>query len=272
MSERALVLVTGSSDGIGLETAMELVRRGADVLVHGRSEARVSAAHARVQREAGRELPRGVLGDFASLASVRAMAERLESAGVRPTVLVNNAGIFCNERALSAEGFERTMAVNHLAPLLLTHLLLAHEGARIARVVNVSSMAHQGGRVDVNDVGLKKRRFDAYGMYAASKLANILCSRELARRLPGVAVNALHPGVVSTKLLTEGFGMQGGDTLEESAATSVMLAIEPAYAKATGGYYARKRETSPSASAQDGELARAFYEASVAAIGVSAVP
>lgn len=265
---RPLVLVTGSTDGIGLETALQMVRRGADVVLHGRSEKRLKAAHERVQSEAGREIPRGVLGDFSSLASVRAMADELERTGVRPTVLVNNAGIFCNERSLSADGFELTMAVNHLAPFVLTHALLRQPGASVQRVVNVSSMAHQGGRVDVNDVGLKKRRFDAYGMYAASKAANVLFSNELARRKPLVMSNALHPGVVSTKLLTEGFGMQGGDTLEESAATSVMLALDEKCATVSGGYYAQKRKREPSAAVQDRELARAFYEASARAAGV----
>ena len=137
------MLVTGSTDGIGRETALELARLGARVVVHGRNATRVSEAHAAVARVSEVEPPEPVVADFASFAAVHELVSALDSRGVVLDALVNNAGVYMKRRELSADGVEMTLAVNHFAHVLLTHLLLAGpSGQRLSRVVNVSSVAH----------------------------------------------------------------------------------------------------------------------------------
>lgn len=269
------VLVTGATDGIGRETARELVRRGATVIVHGRRAAKAKevAAELAGSARAGVTIPEPVLGDFASLADVRRMAKELVERGDRVDVLVNNAGLYTSELQTSRDGFEMTFAVNHLAPFLLTHLLLPRlRESATPRIVNVSSMTHSSGTIDLESLGSTKR-FEPYAAYAASKLANVLFTVELARRLrPGLPVNALHPGVVSTKLLTEGFGMRGGASVAEGAATSVRLALAPELATVTGRYFASGKEAAMAPAGRDRELARVFYEKSCALAGVTPLP
>ena len=269
-----IILVTGATDGIGRETARELTRRGARVLVHGRNPGRVADTVAEL-RSLGGAPPEPVVADLASLAAVRAMAAELAARGVQPEVLLHNAGVYMKRREHSADGFEMTLAVNHLAPFLLTHLLLASSvGDQLRRIVNVSSMAHNRGRIDLEDVQLLRASFNSYASYASSKLANVLFTVELARRLAQrkVMVNALHPGVSSTKLLTEGFEMEGSDSIEASAATSVMLCVDPGLAQATGGYYVRGKRAPMHAVARDAELGRRFYEVSVGMTGAVPLP
>lgn len=269
-----IILVTGATDGIGRETARELTRRGARVLVHGRNPGRVADTVAEL-RSLGGAPPEPVVADLASLAAVRAMAAELAARGVQPEVLLHNAGVYMKRREHSADGFEMTLAVNHLAPFLLTHLLLASSvGDQLRRIVNVSSMAHNRGRIDLEDVQLLRASFNSYASYASSKLANVLFTVELARRLAQrrVMVNALHPGVSSTKLLTEGFEMEGSDSIEASAATSVMLCVDPGLAQATGGYYVRGKPAPMHAVARDVELGRRFYEVSVGMTGAVPLP
>ena len=269
-----IILVTGATDGIGRETARELTRRGARVLVHGRNPGRVADTVAEL-RSLGGAPPEPVVADLASLAAVRAMAAELAARGVQPEVLLHNAGVYMKRREHSADGFEMTLAVNHLAPFLLTHLLLASSvGDQLRRIVNVSSMAHNRGRIDLEDVQLLRASFNSYASYASSKLANVLFTVELARRLAQrkVMVNALHPGVSSTKLLTEGFEMEGSDSIEASAATSVMLCVDPGLAQATGGYYVRGKPAPMHAVARDVELGRRFYEVSVRMTGAVPLP
>lgn len=270
-----IVLVTGATDGIGRETARELVRRGATVLVHGRRAAKAKAIAAELAELAGsrRRTPEPLVADFASLDDVRRMAKELVERGDAVDVLLNNAGVYMNELQKTRDGFEMTFAVNHLAPFLLTHLLLPRlRESAAARIVNVSSMAHSSGRIDLDALG-STRRFEPYAAYAASKLANVLFSVELARRVgPKLPVNALHPGVVSTKLLTEGFGMRGGESLAEGAATSVRLALSPELANVTGRYFSHGKEAAMAAHARDRELARAFYEKSCELTGVRPLP
>jgi NAD(P)-dependent dehydrogenase (short-subunit alcohol dehydrogenase family) len=264
-----VILVTGATDGIGKETAKILARRGAHVVVHGRSQEKAEAAKRDIERETGKKLEGAVHADLASLDEVRAIAKQW---GDKPLdVLVNNAGVYMKKRTLTPDGREMTMAVNHDAPFLLTHLLLPHlKKAPQGRVVNVSSIAHGRGRIDVDDIDLA-RSFDGYGAYASSKLANVLFSVELAKRLKGtnVTVNALHPGVVSTKLLKAGFGMGGPDSHEEGAATSVHLALDDV--SANGKYFVASRESMPQRPAFDEELCRRFYEESCKRVGIEGI-
>ena len=271
----SVVLVTGATDGIGKETALELARLGARVIVHGRSEARVAAAYQELESVSEAPPPKPVIADFASLAQVRALVHELGRRGLAIDTLINNAGVYMKRRELSAEGIELTMAVNHFAHVLLTHLLLESEvGKSLTRIINVSSIAHTRAYIDLEDIDNTRSPFDDYQAYATSKFANVLFTVELARRLQarGVLVNAVHPGVVSTKLLTTGFEMRGPDSLGKGARGSVMLAISPEYAHISGAYFMEGREANMHRRATDRDLAARYYELSVARVGVPALP
>jgi NAD(P)-dependent dehydrogenase (short-subunit alcohol dehydrogenase family) len=267
-----IVLVTGATDGIGRETALELARRGARVLPHGRSQDRLDALVKNLRTISVDAALEPVRADLASLAEVRAMAAEVARRGVPVSVLLNNAGVYQRKREESADGFELTFAVNHLSHFLLT-LLLLESTPSLERIVNVSSGVHASGTIDPERAGRDRGRYDAYAAYADSKLANVLFTVELARRLSGrgVTVNALHPGVVSTKLLTQGFGMGGRDTLEASAATSVLLALDPGVAGLTGRYFAYEREAPMSAAAADRALTKRFFDESARLASVTPV-
>lgn len=254
-------LVTGATDGIGLATALELKKRGFAVLVHGRSEEK---ARAKAKEVGPKAIP--VWGDLGELKQVRALAAQTEQAlaGAPLDVLINNAGVFETVRKQSPDGHELTMAVNHLAPFLLTTLLEpALKRAPQGRVVNVSSMAHARGHLDLADFDFHQR-FDGYLAYASSKQANVLFSRAHARRLQGTAVTtyALHPGVIGTKLLKKGFGAMSGGTLEQGAATSVYCATDPQLAKVTGRYYSDSREVECAPQARDEKLEEGLWSLS----------
>jgi NAD(P)-dependent dehydrogenase (short-subunit alcohol dehydrogenase family) len=267
-----VILVTGATDGIGRETAVTLARLGARVIAHGRRPERLTAVHDELERASRTSQPAPAEADLSSLAEVRRLAADLSERDLGIDVVVNNAGVFMNDQRLTADGVETTMAVNHFAPFLLTHALLAgRHGAALRRVVNVSSMAHQSGRIDPEDAALTRRPFDGYDAYAASKLANVLFTVELPRRLGTHAptVNALHPGVVTTKLLREGFSMKGGDSLEEGAKTSVFLATDPSVAGVTGRYFVRCREANPHRAAADAALCRRFYDETARIAGMA---
>ena len=247
-------LVTGGTDGIGQATAHALAKRGFTVLLHGRTAQKAAA------KAAPGLIP--VWGDLGSLDQVRALAAQVDQvlAGQPLDVLLNNAGVFQTERSDSADGHELTMAVNHLAPFALTRLLLpALTRAPQGRVVNVSSVAHGRGQLDLGDFDFKKR-FDGYEAYACSKLANVLFTHALARRLAGTAVttSALHPGVISTKLLQKGFGM-GGAPLAQGALTSLYCATAPELAGVSGRYYSDGHEAACAPHANDEQLEEGLW-------------
>ena len=208
MVDGKTILVTGATDGIGLATARALAERGCAVIVHGRTEERAGEAAHELASTTGSRQVSSVTADFGSLAAVRAMAEQILRTCPRLDVLINNAGVAVRSRHTSADGYESTFAVNHLAPFLLTNLLLdrLRESAP-ARIVNVSSGAHASGRVDFDDLQME-HGFDGWQAYCNSKLANALFTCELARRVDAgeVTANFLHPGVIDTKLLHVNFG------------------------------------------------------------------
>lgn len=263
------IMVTGATDGIGRLTARQLAERGARVLVHGRTHDKAARTAATLEAESGLAVFEPVYGDFASLAEVRELAAMVQARHPRLDVLVNNAGVYLHERALSADGFELTLAVNQLAPFALSHLLLpALLASGQGRIVNVASIAHRRGQIALDDVDLAQG-FDGYRAYAASKLMNVLTTYELARRLIGrpVTVNALHPGVISTKLLREGFGMEG-EPLARGAAGEVKLALDPALAGVSGRYFDIGELAASSRASQDEALQRAVYQLCVERTGV----
>lgn len=262
-------LITGSTDGIGLQTARDLAARGVDVILHGRSPAKLEQALQAVREAAPEGQHRTCCADLGELAQVRRLADEVAAAGPLE-ILIHNAGVYMNEPVASADGFELTFAVNHLAPFLLTHLLLPQLQAAQGRIVVVSSVAHLRGRLGPRPHLLDG--FNAYGAYACSKLANVAFTVELAHRLDAspltCTVNALHPGVVSTKLLKEGFGFSGPDSLEEGAATSLYLATSPEVAQVSGGYFARRRPAPMNPDALDPAVRAQLWELSASLTGV----
>src|SRR5579871_1588260 len=195
-------MVTGATRGLGLATARSLVRQGHCVLLHGRDERGGRAVIAELLAERPACAPQLLLADFRSLAEVRDLAMRVLATVPRLDVLVNNAGGAFFSRRLTRDGFETTFAVNHLAPFLLTNLLLPRLLASSpARIVNVASAAHRGQALDFDDL-MSAHDYKLMRAYGRSKLANILFTRALARRLAGrgVTANALHPGVVNTRI------------------------------------------------------------------------
>ncbi|HEX2572097.1 MAG TPA: SDR family oxidoreductase [Polyangia bacterium] len=268
-----IALITGATDGIGQRAALELVQRGWRVIVHGRTLAKAEAARQRLAGAAAGAQIDIMAGDLGSLVEVRQLARTTLDMHEHIDVLINNAGVFLHEHRLTPEGFEATLAINHLAPFVLTHLLLpALERSVAARILNVSSVAHQRGTIDAHDLDALNR-LSGYAAYAASKLANVLFTYELARRLGGraITVNALHPGVIGTKLLREGFNM-GGASLEEGAAGEVRLATLPELARVTGRYYAGTQEARSSQLSHDRALQRRFYQWSAEKTGTTPLP
>ena len=254
------VLVTGATDGIGLETARQLLARGLHVLVHGRNEEKASRNARTLAAEAGAARVTPVWGDLSSMRQVVELAQQVQQRAPILDVLVNNAGVFQRSRVLTEDGFEMTMAVNHFAVFLLTSRLLPTlRAAPAGRIVTVSSIAHSGADLDLDDLSFA-HGFEGYDVYAASKLANILFTRSLASRLAPtpVTANALHPGVIDTKLLHAGFDIRGA-SLEQGARTSVYLADSDRVAGVTGKYFVDSREATPSRQARDDRLADGLW-------------
>jgi len=267
-------LVTGATHGIGLVTARALAAAGATVLVHGRDAVLGAAVAADIARESGNSAVRFVRADFMHLDEVRELAEQL-ARQPRLDVLINNAGFIDGaQRRCTAEGYDATFGVNHLAPFLLTTLLLPKlEQSPHARVVVVASEAHRrAGWLDFDD--LMNVRVGPWRAYARSKLANLLFMRALAARLKGsgVTVNALHPGVVRSQLFR---GLRGPLRLllatvarpfmrspQRGAETSIYLATSPEVEGASGGYYRDRRRIEPSAAARCPEAAARLWSES----------
>lgn len=266
---KRVILVTGATDGIGRETARALASQGHKVIVHGRTPARAEEAARLVLRDLPTADLATAAADLSRLAEVRALAEALRAAHPRLDVLVHNAGVYTTTRQVTPDGLELTLAVNHLAPFLLTHLLLDRVKQARGRVVVVSSGVHGNASLDLEDLQ-GARSWDGYGAYARSKLCNVLFAAELAERLvgSGATANSLHPGVVGTKLLRAGFAMEGPDTPAQGAATSVYLATSPEVEGVSGRYFVRRKAVPASRLARNAALRAALWAASERLVGL----
>lgn len=269
-----ICVVSGASSGIGLETAAALAAKGASVAIVCRPGAKAERAKAEIARRARDGGSVTLYGaDLSSQREVRRVAAELDAALPRVDVLVNNAGLIMGERVLTVDGIETTFAVNHLGYFLFTSLLLPKLVASApARIVSVASDAHRTGHIDFDDLG-GERGYSGWRAYSQSKLANILFTYELARRLEGTGVtaNCLHPGVVGTNFANAGpwyvrtlfvLAKPFLRSPAKGAATSIMLATSPEVAGVSGRYFADEREISSNAESYDTAVAERLWRVS----------
>lgn len=267
------ILITGATNGIGEVTALELARKGATVFIAGRDPQRCADTVARIKTEGGNAQVEFIVADLSTQAGVRKLAGEFKQRSPRLDVLINNAGAIFMSRQLSPEGIEMTWALNHLSYFLLTQLLLdTIKSSAPARVVNVSSDAHESGKIHFADLQ-GEHSYRGFGAYAQSKLANVLFTYELARRLngAGVTTNALHPGFVSS-----GFGKNNSlpvrlgmsvahwfaRTPTQGAQTSLYLASSHEVQDVTGKYFVDCKPVASSPASYDLETAQRLWETS----------
>ena len=276
------VLVTGGTGGIGRATAVGLAALGARVGITGRDPARTGAAAAEIRKESGNPAVDAFAADMSSQAEVRRLAREVLEAYPRLDVLVNNVGGTWAHRHVTADGLEHTFAVNHLAPFLLTGLLLNRlKASAPARVVTVSSGAQASGRINFDDLQ-GERSYSGMRAYPQSKLANVMFTYELARRLAGTGVtaNVLHPGLVRTNFSAEDqspiFGVVIGlfrpffKTPAQGAATSIYLASSPEVEGVTGEYFINCKPKRSKDSSYDEAAAARLWQASAELVGLTA--
>src|SRR5215211_9302361 len=271
--EGEVALITGGTSGIGKAAATALAAMGAEVMVSGRNKERGSPDEEEIREQSGSEKVSLVLADLAVQAEVRGLARAFQERHDRIDVLVNNAGVILSRRAETPDGIELTLAVNHLAPFLLTNLLLdlLKESAP-SRIVTVSSDAHRWAKIDLDDLQSRKR-YRGMQVYGKTKLANIMFTYELAERLEGteVTANCMHPGGVNTN-----FGNNQGGPMnllfrlfkpfmrspEQGADTLIYLASSPEVEGMTGKYLADRKVKAASDAAYDETTRKRLWEAS----------
>lgn len=278
------VLITGANTGIGKETSRDLARRGARVVMACRDLTRAEQAAEEIRQSTGngnvviRHL------DLASVYSVKQFAKDFLDSEDRLDILINNAGVMMCPRWLTEDGFETQLAVNHLGHFLLTNLLLPKlKSSSPSRVVTVSSIAHRGGRIVLDDLFFCRRSYSSLESYRQSKLANVLFSRELARRLRGSGVSAfcLHPGVIRTELgrhVQGWFPLMGTllslpslllmKTPTQGSQTTLYCALTPGLEERSGRYFSDCAEKEVAPEGRDDEVARRLWEESARLVGL----
>jgi retinol dehydrogenase-12 len=267
-------LVTGATAGIGKVAATALAAQGAEVVITGRNPQKTRDCAEQIQSETRNEGVQYLLADFTDLQQVANLAAAFKERHTHLDVLLNNAGTYFNTRKKTPYGVEMTFLVNHLAPFLLTNRLLEIiRRSAPARIVNVASDAHRFATLNFDDLGFERGYF-GFLAYARSKLANVLFTYELARRLEGsgVTANAVHPGHVATDIWKANFSVFGplirfinrliALTPQQGADTLIYLASSPEVAQETGKYYIKRKAVSSSALSRDKQAARRLWEVS----------
>ncbi|XP_004454233.2 retinol dehydrogenase 13 [Dasypus novemcinctus] len=283
------VIVTGANTGIGKQTALELARRGGNVILACRDMEKCEAAAKDIRRETLNHRVNARHLDLASLKSVREFAKKIIEEEERVDVLVNNAAVMRCPHWTTEDGFEMQFGVNHLGHFLLTNLLLDKlKASAPSRIINLSSLAHVAGHVDFEDLNWEKRKYDTKAAYCQSKLAIVLFTKELSRRLQGTGVtaNALHPGVARTELGRH-TGMHGSafssvtlgpifwllvKSPQLAAQPSTYLAVAEELEGVSGKYFSGLREKAPAAEAEDEEAARRLWAESARLVGLETPP
>jgi len=269
----SVCIVTGANGGIGRATVLGLANLGATVVMVCRSRERGEAALAEVKEKSNNDHVSLQIADLSSQVEVRKLAENFRSQHSALHVLINNAGIVPRKREVTVDGLETQFAVNYLAPFLLTNLLLDMlKSSAPARVVTVASDMHRGATIDFDDLQ-SERAYKPLRVYCRTKLANVLFTKELARRLQGTGVtaNCLHPGVVATKLLADAMGMPRtlrpttrliGSSPDKGAKTSIYLASSPEVEGVSGKYFVRQKAVESSKVSYDENMASQLWRVS----------
>ncbi|XP_076146240.1 retinol dehydrogenase 12 isoform X1 [Alosa pseudoharengus] len=273
------VIITGANTGIGKETARDLAKRGARIIMACRDLERGEWAREEIVEDSGNQNVVLKKLDLSSTKSIREFAELINKEEKQLNILINNAGVMLCPYSKTADGFEMQIGVNHLGHFLLTFLLLdLIKRSAPARIVNVASVAHTWGGIQLDDINSEKG-YNARRAYGQSKLANILCTRSLARRLQGsgVTVYSLHPGVVRTELwrhlsapvrLAVRVFSACTKTSSQGAQTSIYCAVDPALEEESGGYYSDCAPARCSRAARDDEMAERLWELSGQMLGI----
>ncbi len=279
LSEK-IIMVTGANSGIGKEAALQLAERGARVVMVCRNRERGELALAEIKAKSGNDTVELMTADFESQRQIRDLADQYKRAHDRLDVLVNNAGLYLSKRHETEDGIEATWAVNHLAPFLLTHLLLdVIKASAPARIVTVASDAHRAGTLDFDDLEMKQK-YRWIAAYAQSKLANVVFTYELARRLEGSGVTAtcMHPGTVATGIWNRNKNVLNAVLRlfkpvymnpKKSAAAVVRLAVAPDVEGVSGKYFDRMNQAKSSADSHDKEIAARLWQVSAERVGLA---
>ena len=275
-------MITGATSGIGKAAAVQLAELGATLVLVGRNPDKTAAAVNQIKDQTGNEEVHFFIADLSSLQAIRQLAFEFKAWHQRLDVLVNNAGALMLSRQKTVDGIEMTFALNHLSYFLLTNLLLdVLKSSSPSRVVNVSSDAHQNTQLDFDDLQMQ-RRYHGHKAYGQSKLANLLFTYELARRLEGtgVTVNGLHPGVVATGFLATNNGLRGrlhnrldvrrvGRSVEEGARTVTYLATSSDVEGVSGKYFMDEELVSSSPTSHDKDTSTRLWQVSEELTGLA---
>ncbi len=268
-----IVMITGANSGIGKAASLALANMGATVVMVARNKEKGEAAKAEIIRESGNSSVDLLLADLSSLESVRQLATKFQKKYPKLHVLINNAGLFNQGRHVTTDGYENTFATNYLAAFLLTNLQLdLLKTSAPSRIINVSSVGHYNGHINFDDLNLE-RDYGGWKAYGQSKLALVLFTHELAKKLQGtgVTVNAVHPGTVATNIWTRPFGPAGFimalpklfmASPEKGAETIVYLASSPDVQSLSGEYLEKLKVKKSSEESYDEEIAQRLWDVS----------
>jgi NAD(P)-dependent dehydrogenase (short-subunit alcohol dehydrogenase family) len=275
------VIITGGNAGIGKATAIDLAKKGATVLITSRSEDKARNAVEEIKKASGSERVEFIRIDLGSQESVRSTAEEIKTRFPKIDVLINNAGCYLSDLQLSPEGIELQFATNHLGHFLLTNLLMDNlKASGTGRIIHLASIAHKSTRkLDLEDLNFKNDEYGGWKSYSRSKFCNILFTKELARRLEGTGLtaNAVHPGGVRTEIAEKDANWYTKlgwvamkpfmITVEQGAATSILLASSPKVEGITGQYWVRSKQEWSNRPSQDPELAKKLWLKSEELVG-----